>query len=703
MGNKNFLKVANSLRQYRRAELKDFEEQIGNNPIDKLYVDPLSGDAILETIMSNNTTFIVGRKGTGKSTIFAKAQSEIRKKRNVISIYIDVKSLYEIINSNETPVSLLSSSVISPDVYLSHMLRKNFLAAIISELIRELNKAVESLSLIDRWRGRKKEYQEVLGDLAKLSLEVSNTVLSEEEVPILQLISSKTYDFNSRKEKNSSGVKIKAKVSTSGAAASTEASSQVMDETLSDNEVYVEYSDVLLRTFPFAKIIQQVQDLLSEVGMKRLVVFFDDFSEIEYLNQRLFVDVILAPLNNSSDEKIKFKIAGYPGRIYYGKIDPSKVDTIHLDFYSLYKANEFQEAENSAVDYTRRLLLKRFAVFQVDFSEVFDLSSATADEYIRLIFQVTFNVPRIMGYILQDCYLDKISKGAKITPSALKLAAQKYYENIISHYFDRMVRFALEPYDRKLDRHIQHQLLKHIVEESRTVKRRITSKEVGGTYFDGLHNPPVSHFAISPNIEDVFSSLELNFLVTKYHEMRDKDGKDVSIYALFYGLCESERFQWGYPKTIKDYRKYFIQRCFNYNGTINEFLSKNQTIRCDHCGACFPIDTKSSLELYRWQCPECREGKCAITNLSTDFEAIVNSLQKEMALEKVELDILYVLKEERKAMKASDISVLLDLTYQLVGKRTTKLQQLRLIDKEDMNGTVKSSITERAIELYFTS
>ena len=68
-----FSKVAESLRQYRRAELKDFETEVGSKPIDLLYVDPLPGDAILNSVLSSNTTFLLGRKGTGKSTIFAKA------------------------------------------------------------------------------------------------------------------------------------------------------------------------------------------------------------------------------------------------------------------------------------------------------------------------------------------------------------------------------------------------------------------------------------------------------------------------------------------------------------------------------------------------------------------------------------------------------------------------------------------------------
>ena len=44
--------------------------------------------------------------------------------------------------------------------------------------------------------------------------------------------------------------------------------------------------------------------------------------------------------------------------MYYGKIDSTKVDTVCLDFASLYEAADVQSMENSAVEYTRRLVLR---------------------------------------------------------------------------------------------------------------------------------------------------------------------------------------------------------------------------------------------------------------------------------------------------------------------------------------------------------
>ncbi|HYP01152.1 MAG TPA: hypothetical protein VER76_13250, partial [Pyrinomonadaceae bacterium] len=458
--------------------------------------------------------------------------------------------------------------------------------------------------------------------------------------------------------------------------------------------------DVILRSFPFISFLDEVRNLLDEAGLKRLIIFFDDFSEIEWINQKLFVDVILSPLNNTSDERVKLKVAGYPGRIYYGKIDPSKVDTLSLDFSSLYKDVDVQSAEESAVNYTTRLIQKRFSAFGENFEDYLD-SSDSVSSIMRLLFESTFNVPRLMGYILQNCYLDRVSKGLSITPVAIRLASQKYYENVVALYFDRLNRFALEPFERKLDRHNQQELLRVLINEAKSVRRRINSGEIGGTYFNGLTNPPASHFGVSPNLEKVLSSLELNFLLTKYHDMRDKDGNDVSIYAFFYGLCESERIPWGYPRGRRDDRSYFVQRSFNYNRTIHEFLAKSRTIRCSDCSASYSTDRRESFEMFNWQCPECKVGRCSMVVLGEEFKSEVEKLSNDLMLEKVELEILETLHDEGKKMRAKEISVLINTTYQLVGKRTTKLQQMELVDKNDVDGDVRNSITDKARSTYF--
>lgn len=699
MDKDKFSLIAESLRQYRRAELKDYERDLGNQPaIDLLYVDPLPSDVILKNILSSNTIFLLGRKGTGKSTIFAKAQSIIRKESKDISIYIDVKSIYDLVNTYEVPVQKVKD--VSEEILQAHLVRKTFLGSVISDLIKELKDSCDRLTLMQKLKGKKRELKETMFKLEELGGEVKVGRLSASEIPILQVISKKNRDQIKQTEHSEKSLDFTTKISPTSANLGLDAKLSGFDELLTDNEMYESYSDAVLRSFPFSEILTQIKGLLNEIGMNKLIIFFDDFSEIHFLNQRLFVDIVLAPLNNSSDERVKLKIAGYPGRVYFGKIDPGKVDTIYLDFSRLYKDKDLQITEKRAIEYTKRLLTRRFDAFHTDIKDYFDPKTELED-YMKLIFQCTFNVPRIMGYILNYCYRDRISQNSLITPAAIRLASQKYYEDVLIQYFDKFNRFALEPFDRKLDRHIQQELLKTLINEIKDVRRKIITKEIGGKYFNGITNPPTSHFYIGCDLEPILSSLEFNFLLTKYHELRDKDGNDIAIYALNYGLCESEKIPWGYPKGKRDDRSYLVQRCFDFNRVLHEFLAKKQTIRCSECGASFSIDKKDSFVMFGWQCPECKTGKCDIVNLSDDYKREIEQLDKDLMLEKTDLEILQILNSEGEPMRANEISELIDESYQLVGKRTSKLRDSGYVEKKHMNGAVVNIITQTAKSIYF--
>jgi hypothetical protein len=701
-----FAKMAESLRQYRRAELADFEADIGDNPIDQLYVDPLPGDAILDSVMSSNTTFLLGRKGTGKSTVFAKAQSLIRDRKDIISVYLDVKSLYDVLMATDIQEQDVTEYKISQNACRSHLLRKVLLGNVIAELLKEVDEVCEKLSLIDRWLGGKRQYDDLKKNLKDISLRVKDARLESYEIPILQKI-SRQIRSKSQSEKSvtnaakaSTSLKLDAKGGEFSAGA--EGSTTDFDKSLEDSEFYNEYSDVVLRSFPFVDIISEIKSILAESGLKRLVIFFDDFSELKLLDQRLFVDVVLAPLNNSSNESVKLKIAGYPGRVYYGRIDPSKTDTINLDFSALYEATEVQEMERSATDYTTRLLQARFGAFKLNLIDYFEVgSSSSIDDHMSTLFKASFNVPRIMGHLLHQCYLDRISKGQKITTAAVRLAARKYFESTVSRYFEKMNRFALEPFENKLDRHNQKQLLEKLVHESRLVRKRIIDGEVGGKYFNGLTNPPTSHFIVKPELEDIFLALETNFFVTRYKSTRDKEGQPVIVYAFFMGLVENERMTWGYPEG-REYRNYFVQRCFDYTRAVHEYLSQSQTIKCSGCGTCYPMESKNSFEMFKWKCPECGEGTCSVVSLSDDFKREVEMLDQEIMLDPIELEIVSILHDEGNAMRAGEIAGLLDTTHQLVGRRTSKLKEMGLVKKDRHDdGGMRNSLTERCQNTYF--
>lgn len=699
-----FSRVAESLRQYRRAELLDFEEDVGDRPVDIIYVDPLPDNSVLTSVLSGNTTFVLGRKGTGKSTLFAKAQEELRKKGKTLSVYLDVKTLHEVVAAAEQPAWSTLQPDVNPAITRSHLLRKETLAHIIAELLKEIGEASERMSLVKRWLGKNRKYDELNQNLRILRDRLKKDPLRTDELPVLSKISSNIRTKRASEQSATSGGKLGGSAAAQGLSVNAELSASEFEKTLDDQELYREYSDVIVKSFPFYEIITEIRALVDEAQLQRIVIFFDDFSELKLVDQKLFVDVVLAPLNNASNEAIKLKVAGYPGRVYYGRIDPGKVDTISLDFVDLYETSEVQEMERAAIDYTQRLLIARFEAFNVSAAEFFELSSSTPFEsYAELLFQCSFNVPRIVGHLLHYCYLDRISKGQKITPQAIRLASQKYYEQTISQYFDRMNRFALEPFENKLDRENQKRLLDFLVLEIRRIRRGIAEGSIGGTYFGSLRTPPTSHFIVDPGLEGALLSLESNFLVSRYKKIRDKNGQPAIVFALFYGLVETERMTWGYPPG-REFRNYFVQRCFELTRALTSFLSTRQTIRCSECGSSFGLDKKEMFETYKWSCPECRgNGTCSVFSLADDFKKEVEALDTKLMLEPIELKILECLDDEDRPMRAGEIAPLIDATFQLIGRRTSKLSEQGLVEKrEDLSGRSISKLADRAKNTYFS-
>lgn len=695
-----FARIAESLRQYRRAELREFEGDLDGDPIKKLYVDPLPGDAVLNSVLSSNTTFVLGRKGTGKSTVIARAQIELRQRQDSLSVYIDVKSLYDVFSAPIASGQPQTTSGVDDGVLKAHLLRKAFLGSVLAELLKEIDTVSDQMSLWDKWIGAGRSYQDVKRKLAELRSRLDRAELKDIELPILKEITRKCRRREQVEQSTTDSASVGGSFSASAPRVQVGASLKDFEKTLDDREIYEDYSDVVLRSFPFSEILSDIRAIIESCGLKRLVIFFDDFSELGLVDQKLFVDVILSPLNNSSGELVKLKIAGYPGRVYYGKIDSTKVDTIALDFCDLYEDVEVQSMEKSAIDYLTRLLASRFVAFGEKIEDYFDEKNGL-DGHMRLLFEATFNVPRLVGALLHICYLDSVSKGLRITQQSIRLAARKYYETTVSQYFERMNRFALEPFENKLDRHNQQSLLRCVINQARDVRSAISDGRVGGAYFSDLRVAPVSHFFVTVSLAHIFQSLESNFLISRYKNTRDKDGKAGVVFAMYYGLSESERIQWGYPPG-REYRNYFVQRCFDYSSVVQGFLSKNETIKCDSCGACFPLEQRAGIELYKWSCPECRDGLCRVVGLAEDFKYEVDSVRDEMMLDPIELSILSTLYDEGRAMRASEIGALIDATHQMVGRRTSKLRDRALVDKRQADdGAMKSQITEEARNIYF--
>jgi len=688
MKKNKFLEAVNSLKLYRRAELMDSK---GRKLIKELYADPLPNDHVLKTILNDNTTFLIGRKGTGKSTIFQRAQYELDRNKKTTWAYIDIKSLYEsstseVIGNTHTDMT----GTLQPETIQRLHVFRSFMAELIKEIKKQIEKRIDSsiwATIKDQFTGSSTE---IFEKLDQFILEINSE----------QYINVTGGFIKNASSEESRGKQISEELNLSGSASSNP--SVNVSYVLSELQKYESkqnenFSKIFVRLFKIRELIQQLQEILSSLNLERIHIFIDDFSELPESEMREVVDTILAPFNNWSDEFIKLKVAVYPGRLYLGEIDRTKIDEVYLDIHRAYGRGDITTMESQAVEFTKRLLEKRLNFYTKDDLDTYFSSSKSEDEILTNLFYASMGNPRILGYILYYCYETSIIYGNKIAVQNIKDASKRYFSEKIGAYF-KLNKFLHESFEERSSIYSLKELFEQIVVRAKKLRNYKESKVMR----EIIGRPPTSHFHVISEYESVLSSLELNFFLTKYYEMKDRDGKEVSIYALNFGLCQQESINFGRPRDKREYRLYFVERIFDYSPIVSTYLAMNQEIVCDNCGEKHEASDLPTLEKYGMLCPQCRDGNCKIINLSKKYGDLIKEVSKDSLLPQTELGMLKTLHDERTNMFANQIAAELDCSYQLIGKRGRNLSERELVERtENIKGRRIFRITDEAEYIYF--
>lgn len=189
--------------------------------------------------------------------------------------------------------------------------------------------------------------------------------------------------------------------------------------------------------------------------------------------------------------------------------------------------------------------------------------------------------------------------------------------------------------------------------------------------------------------------------MTKYFEQSDREGKRVSVYALNYGLCTKYQILFGRPSEKRSDRLYFVNRRFDYNGIMREYIKSNQEVKCTMCREEFDIEILPALKIMQMRCPKCSSGQCEVVNLSRKYEDLLNAVDSALLLPETELGILQALHTEERPMVAAEIASELDCSGQLIGRRGRKLFERDLVQRKMTGQVYKYKLTEQAKVAYF--
>lgn len=601
---KKFLEFAESLKLVRKTRIEDFIE---DKTVDDIYADLLPNNAIINKLCLPRTTILVGRKGTGKSTIFQKAQKDLISNKKCISIYIDVKSLYD----NSTPSIPEEIKGFATDELRKYLIYSKLIELIVLETKLRLNDFVSESPLT-----------RILGfdstKMIRLEAELSAIESSIHEVIRKVDLSLITSFKNTQEQSKSNEVKLGAEFSATPKVEFGKKAGQ-------NGSLKQEFESTLLTYVDIkSNLISNLLKLKQILEIDHLYIFLDDYSEIDLEAQRIFMDWFIGPLNNLSEDFVKFKIAIYPHRFYYGKLDNEKIDEISLDFfdafYSFEKKTDITKMEMLALDYTKRLLKKRVNLFFTDetWSSFFNFPE---DKLFDLLFSLSFNNPRKIGYLLSFCYESCLIYDEKISMEALENAAERYYKDIIVKYF-LANQYAIKPFNDPITNEHQYELLGKIIERQKS--------NGSNAYRTKIIGKPTNHYEISNNLVHLLENLELNGFITTYNIIKDKNDEVTRVYSLDYGLCKRNALNFTRASNDK-LIKYFSLPRFNMNILVVDYFNKTQVIRCSNNHE-YPYNMLDVIKRYSMRCPGCLEN-----NIINNCRVVISSVEIREKLQAIEL------------------------------------------------------------------
>lgn len=657
--NENFRNVIDSLKKSRAEPITD--PHTGDVINHLLYEDPFMDGHLLKEAKRPRTAFIEGRRGTGKSSLLQKLQHDLRREKKIITCYLDGQRI--LINANLEHGALQNER--NASFARKVALFDAFLPMFVRELKRELTKRERraTTSLFGGSKLTKQQLFERLDDLTNVSSFVRSVDISGQS----RTISSKRFDvIDEMGLRGGVGVGLDGpSISMSGGKARKTISSEEVDG----------HTQNIMRTFSIDAFVEPLRKLLQEFGISGVYIFIDDFSEIDSQSAAVLLSEIIYPLEVAADELFTFKIAVYPGEYSIAPLERSRVDVLHLDPYQMYARKTGPAMEAAAADYIGRLLQKRFEYFcGAGAAERFFATKFS--DVCQLLFEISFCNPRAIGWILSFAVEERLEKSKPLTIGDLKNGSRKYFERLLApKVSDRRIFSAkVEERDRIF---VAKALLNAFVDEAKRLKGYKDS-----AFFSAVPGAnPTSHFYCFVDCEKHLQFLLDQQVIHFYRYAVDKGGKEVGVFALDYGLCESEGILYGRTGIGQIDKDYFVQRVFNYSDKINTLCGTLEVFCCDKCDETVGLHAESALAMIRFMCPSCRAGTMhkELRNLPDPALARAESVPK---LSNDEFNVLSMLaKSEGKRLSAREIAPAIDISSHHVGHLARRLVEEGYIER----------------------
>lgn len=488
----------------------------------------------LGQVVGETDQLIVGRRGTGKTTLLYRALIECigswvpgaktLAKPNTLGVYVDLSKCQTLNAVDDSDFD-----------QFEHVFASELSDAIVDEICRNWPEALEEPGLFERIFNkpealRKTETQAALKKLAQiLSSGIQRSADPSGSVRLKDAAET-TGEIRSDAK---FGMSIKGPSLNGGVSSST----KEVKKSESEQSVAVTYR------LSIADLLRILGDLKEAAGISHIIILIDELSSLGPGLQRRFSTLARKILGNHSG--VYLKICGITDNYTLGSSIILQRDVfqlpLDLDAY-VERSGSLNSAMDGLLDLSKRLISERIQVYaEIDATSLFeDPTSAWAE-----LSRSSMGVPRTLGISLKQAFHRALSASrTKISRAdveyGIKYASKAYLDQFIG-----ACGIAIPDYNEEI--------WGVIIEKA--LAERAKSDQSS------------SHFLLLPRNELKLKYLKMFFLVHLLTQGRTtkKDKASRSLYVFDYGVCLENNLKYGTDKNV------LRQQRFAYDEDLTRF------------------------------------------------------------------------------------------------------------------------------------
>ena len=568
----------NSMLRSDYIPLKDTEKLVR---LADYYVDYLG---FLREVVAESDHLIVGRRGTGKTTLLYRGlietinswrKSENLAKPKTLGIYLDLSKCHSL---DDTASKEFSE--------FEHVFTTELLESVKAELSRTWPELKNKPGLIakvfsSKEAAAKANTNSALDDLAKI---LSEGVLRIENKSGPQKITSSTSESLSYDE--TSQIKVKA---------NPEANAGYKKTNNENNENSVESISTLQYRLNISDILRALSTIREAAGINHIVIFIDEFSSLNLDLQRRFSTLLRKILGNHSGVFIKVSAITDNYTLGSSIILQRDLFELNLDLDSyVERSGTLGSAMKGLSNLTRNLIDERVSAYasEIKCDDLFEDIDYTVEEMSK----AAMGVPRTVGIILKQALSRNLSENLSIIRKSDIDYGIRYASKAYLNQFEGSCGVAIPSYYKDIwDALLEKAILERVKNDSTS-----------------------SHFMVLPRNEiklKYFNMFFISHLLTQGRTTK-KDKATRSLYCFDYGVCIENNMLWGTDKNV------IRQQRFAYDLILEPFDHHFERTKETHwrCPTCDSVYKEKELNVAGNLLGFCPKDKADLVEISGDDE-----------------------------------------------------------------------------------